>query len=79
MTPADRSVRRDMNLFTPRDLLNLTDNPAELSAKDIARKFGVSEDRAREVRALACRSPEVLERQMGRLASPWYRPIGWDA
>ena len=73
------TTRTSVNLFTPRDILNITDNPAELSANDIARRFGVSEERAREVRTLACRAPEVLERQMGRLTSPWYRPIGWDA
>jgi hypothetical protein len=76
MTPA----RRNVNLFTPRDLFAITDNPAKLRASDIARQFGVSEQRAREVRELACRSPEAFSRHLDALEAadaPWWRPLGW--
>ncbi len=75
------ATRHNVNLFTPRDLLNLTDNPAELCAVDVARIFNVSVGRAQEVRALACRAPEVRARQLARLIdrAPWWRPLGWDA
>lgn len=82
MTPADRPARRNVNLFTPRDLLAITDNPAKLRASDIARQFGVSEQRAREVRALACRPPEPFSRHLDALETadaPWWRPIGFDS
>ena len=79
MTSADRSNRKSVNLFTPRDLLNLTDNPASLPVAEIRRIFGVSKYRASKVRELACRSPEVLARQYERIASPWWRPLGWGA
>lgn len=51
-----------MTLATPRDLLQIDPNPARIPLAVIRRHFGIGPRQASELRQLATRSPEVLER-----------------
>jgi hypothetical protein len=45
---------------TPRDLLAMNANPARIKIREIVARFGIGPQQASELRALACRSPQVL-------------------
>lgn len=48
---------------TPRDVLAMNPNPARVKVAEIQRALGIGERQASELRRLACRAPEVLQRQ----------------
>lgn len=54
---------------TPRDLLAIDPNPARIKVKDIVARLGICERTARELRAIATRAPEVLQREWDAVAA----------